>query len=490
MKKLIFYLFFIVSIISFSEKTCNDTDFRQAMVNYANSQVGKPYSMSGPRVGPTSFDCSGLMSASIKAGGMTSISGKSGDFGTTASGLVNGSGTLIPKNDFSSLKPGDMVHFSPYSSRTTGHVGIVVANLGNGKVEIVDARGREYGVVRRVVDLRNNSNYLGATSATQILKNNGCTNIVDENGQVVVPPAGITTNGIDETQKIIKRENYYIDLDKNLRKYVNAFNKIPQEIGYDLIIILTYIMAIFFIYDIIKNKNNNLDVIFIDFLFELFKFVFFVILINNFHIINNTAINLIFEVAKAFGSTLSDYYVLNDIAGYYAQNVGLLAGEFARQSIGFNALINMATFNLSIYVILTALILYTTLIFTYIIFQMVRAVITYAIGTNFSLILLPGYFNRYVAQYIPNPFSIFFKSLAQLFFSVVIISISMNILKDLSGLLESYAKSYGVQIWFINIDFKKFVPAFDVLALTTYATAYTLIALIMRKTLKTITNLI
>ena len=157
MKKIIFCLFFIFSIIGFSEKTCNDTDFRQTMINYANAQVGKPYSMTGPRVGPTSFDCSGLMSASIKAGGLTSISGRNEDFGTTASGLVSGSKTLIPRNDFSNLKPGDMVHFSPYSSGTTGHVGIVVANLGNGKVEIVDARGKKYGVQRRVKNLSSDS---------------------------------------------------------------------------------------------------------------------------------------------------------------------------------------------------------------------------------------------------------------------------------------------------------------------------------------------
>lgn len=486
MKKIIFCLFFIFSIIGFSEKTCNDTDFRQTMINYANAQVGKPYSMTGPRVGPTSFDCSGLMSASIKAGGLTSISGRNEDFGTTASGLVSGSKTLIPRNDFSNLKPGDMVHFSPYSSGTTGHVGIVVANLGNGKVEIVDARGKKYGVQRRVKNLSSDSHYLGATSATQILKNNDCTNIIDKNGQIVAPPSGTSAGSPgstgDDSQKIVKSD-YLIDLNAVLKLYVSSFDKGAEAVGTDLIIALTFVFALTFIWEVIKNRVTNPEVIIGDFFFELFKFVFFLVVIKNFPAINRTAMNLCFKVAEAFGSTLTSYYVLNEIVGYYAQNVGVLIGEFSRQAFGFAVITNLPVF-----VIIFCLIIYTTLIFTYIIFQVVRAVMTYIIGTNFSLVLLPFYFSRYSGEYIPNPFSIFFKCVAQLFFTVLIIAISLGVLSDLSQFLENAIKSSGIQLWVFKIPTGALTPALDIMSLCTYAVAFTMVALIMKKTLRTITT--
>lgn len=260
MKRIIIViLFFILNILVFSEKTCNDTDFRQAMVNYANAQVGKPYSMTGPRVGPTSFDCSGLMSASIKAGGMTSISGKKGDFGTTALGLRQSSGTLISRNDFSNLKPGDIIHFSPYSSGTTGHVGIVVSNLGNGRVEMIDARGKKYGVRRRIKNLAADGHYLGATSATQILKNNSCTSIVDENGQIVVPPAGSTVGDTltgDDASRGFTNETYEIDWDKISQKFLDQINsgvdRLLGGIGYLMVIMC----CIDFMYYLIKKKGE------------------------------------------------------------------------------------------------------------------------------------------------------------------------------------------------------------------------------------------
>ena len=121
------------------------------------------------------------------------------------------------KNDYSSLKPGDIVHFSPYSSGTTGHVGIVVANLGNGKVEIVDARGKAYGVVRRVVDLSQNSHYLGATSATQVLINNGYTP-VNADGTVVAP-AGSTVPG---------QEGRMQNFEKNYKRSI-SFDEIASQ---------------------------------------------------------------------------------------------------------------------------------------------------------------------------------------------------------------------------------------------------------------------
>ena len=193
--------------------------------------------------------------------------------------------------------------------------------------------------------------------------------------------------------------------------------------------------------------------------------------------------NLCFKVAEAFGSTLTSYYVLNELVGYYAQNVGVLIGEFSRQAFSFAVITSLPVF-----VITFCLIIYTTLIFTYIIFQVVRAVMTYIIGTNFSLVLLPFYFSRYSGEYIPNPFSIFFKCIAQLFFTILIISISLGILSDLSKFLENTIKSSGIQLWVFKIPTGALTPALDIMALSTYSVAFTIVALIMKKTLKTITT--
>ena len=301
MKKIIIILFFILNIIIFSEKTCNDTDFRQSMINYANSQVGKPYSMTGPRVGPTSFDCSGLMSASIKAGGMTSISGKLSDFGTTASGLVKSSGTLMPKNDFSNLKPGDIVHFSAYTRGTTGHVGIVVANLGNGKVEMVDARGRKYGVQRRVKDLKADSHYLGATSATQILKNNGCTNIINSSGQVVIPPVGSyigSTGGAWTGNPANLDETYEVSWDEMLENYENMIFEGLDKTLNGLLILLTLLTVIQLLKGAVPYLIGASVNIYKDFVAVLIKYCFYAFLLKNYA----TVITMMYKIFTGIGS--------------------------------------------------------------------------------------------------------------------------------------------------------------------------------------------
>ena len=304
MKKIIIILFFILNIIIFSEKTCNDTDFRQSMINYANSQVGKPYSMTGPRVGPTSFDCSGLMSASIKAGGMTSISGKLSDFGTTASGLVKSSGTLMSKNDFSNLKPGDIVHFSAYTRGTTGHVGIVVANLGNGKVEMVDARGRKYGVQRRVKDLKADSHYLGATSATQILKNNGCTNIINSSGQIVIPPAGSSigsagsAGGAWAGNPANLDETYEVSWDEMLENYENMIFEGLDKTLNGLLILLTLLTVIQLLKGAVPYLIGTSVNIYKDFVAVLIKYCFYAFLLKNYA----TVITMMYKIFTGIGS--------------------------------------------------------------------------------------------------------------------------------------------------------------------------------------------
>ncbi len=185
MKKVCIFLFLAVSIFCFSKKTYDETKFRQEFINWASSKVGADYSMEN-RWGENTYDCSSFISRGLREVGITSVSGKKSDYGTTARGLYNSSGQKIEKDDYESLKPGDIVHFSPLVSTTTGHVGIVIRNLGRGRVEIIDARGTIFGVVRRVTNLSKSKRYLGATSAAQILKNNGYTP-VNQNGTLIIP---------------------------------------------------------------------------------------------------------------------------------------------------------------------------------------------------------------------------------------------------------------------------------------------------------------
>lgn len=194
MRKVSIILFLIINILCFSKNTYDETKFRQDIIDWASSKVGSEYSMEN-RWGENTYDCSSFISRGLRETGMVSISGKKSDYGTTARGLYKNSSKRIEINDYESLKPGDIVHFSPISSNTTGHVGIVVRNLGNGKVEIIDARGRIFGVVRRVKDLSKSKRYLGATSASQILKNNGYTP-VNQEGTIIIPKKAFSFNYI------------------------------------------------------------------------------------------------------------------------------------------------------------------------------------------------------------------------------------------------------------------------------------------------------
>ena len=194
MKKVCIFLFLAVGIFGFSKKTYDETRFRQELIDWASSKVGAAYSMEN-RWDENTYDCSSFISRGLRETGMISVSGKKSDYGTTARGLYNNSGHKIEKDDYESLKPGDIVHFSPVISTTTGHVGIVIRNLGMGRVEIADARGTIFGVVRRVTNLSKNKRYLGATSAAQILRNNGYTP-VNQNGEIIIPKKSYHLNPV------------------------------------------------------------------------------------------------------------------------------------------------------------------------------------------------------------------------------------------------------------------------------------------------------
>lgn len=468
MKRIYIILFFIINILGFANQTYDDTKFRQDLVNWATSKVGANYSMDN-RWGVNTYDCSSFISRGLGAVGMTSISGKKSDYGTTAKGLYQASGKIISKTDYNSLKPGDIVHFSPYSSGTTGHVGIVVANLGNGKVEIVDARGSKYGVVRRIVDLSTNSHYLGATSATQVLVNNGYTP-VNSNGTIIAPDGSAVGSPEDTNQYY--DSGYIVDFDGVIKMFVDEFEKGIRNIGSTLVVIMTFIFIINFILKCIKERMMNIENIMIELAFDLLKFVFFLVLIRNYPTISATALDLCFKVAEPFGSTLKNYKVLNQIMTSYIENIEFLLKEFSSESSNIFVKVlqtGMNMLNPLKMTIIMGSILYTTTIFAYIVFQITKVIMTYVISASIIVLLLPFWFSNFLQEYIPNPLTIFCKAVMQMFASIVFISISLRILDGVKMNSES---------------------SFDYLGVFTYMVYFTIVAFILRKILKRISQII
>lgn len=103
----------------------------------ASAQVGKPYVLGAN--GPDRFDCSGLV---------IWLNNQSGAFpmgDDTAAGLFNRTKAVV-----GSPAVGDLVFLAnnPARSNRIGHVAVLTRKLSNGDWEIIEARGRAYGVVR------------------------------------------------------------------------------------------------------------------------------------------------------------------------------------------------------------------------------------------------------------------------------------------------------------------------------------------------------
>ena len=117
------------------------------IVNYAKKQIGKPYIFGAGRgKSDAAFDCSGLTQYVLKQQGI--------NIGSTAAEQWN-EDKGIKIMDSSQLQAGDLLFYKDTYKKGISHVGIY---SGNGKM--IDARGTNYGVVERPVDL--GSHYVGA----------------------------------------------------------------------------------------------------------------------------------------------------------------------------------------------------------------------------------------------------------------------------------------------------------------------------------------
>lgn len=108
---------------------------RNNIVNWALSKVGRPY-VWGAKGNNDTYDCSGLIYAAYKANGINVP-------GSTASWLSSGKQTVGKTEG----QPGDVIITGSTNSPSGRHARLITKNLGNGKYECVEAKGKNYGVV-------------------------------------------------------------------------------------------------------------------------------------------------------------------------------------------------------------------------------------------------------------------------------------------------------------------------------------------------------
>ncbi len=421
MKKILFILFFTMTILGFANQTYDDTKFRQDLVNWATSKVGANYDMNN-RFGSNTFDCSSLVSRAINGAGMTSISGKKSDYGTTANGLYRASGTIINKNDYNSLKPGDIVHFSPYSSGTTGHVGIVVANLGNGKVEIVDARGKAYGVVRRVVDLSQNSHYLGATSATQVLINNGYTP-VNADGVVTAPDGQAVGSGNPLTyNKDFTRNISFDEIAKEFKDYVN---KGVTNLLQSLIPFLTLIFLIDFAVFTIGSYLNKTENFIKETIFRLSKFTFFIYIIGSSLELMQMIFDMFTEVAKTLSGVENPS--IDGLIDIYIANVKAVLNSM----LDFNLLLSVITkpTDTAIYFLFLLIVLIAmTVAYLQICYEIFSTTIIFYIAVGLSFGLFPLKVGKITEKYGTNPASVMVSCGLKIIITLMMVGVANGLL--------------------------------------------------------------
>jgi peptidoglycan hydrolase-like protein with peptidoglycan-binding domain/cell wall-associated NlpC family hydrolase len=142
---------------NFFDTRCSARMTARQFATLAEAQVGKPYVLGAETLisnpNPPKFDCSELVEW---------LYGRSG---TTITDLAAAQYTVtrpVPKG--SPAQPGDLVFLrnNPARFNGIGHVAIVTKKLSNGDWEVIEARGRAYGVVRSTLsNWRARSYYAG-----------------------------------------------------------------------------------------------------------------------------------------------------------------------------------------------------------------------------------------------------------------------------------------------------------------------------------------
>lgn len=460
MKKKLFLIFIFLPIFIFSanvDSAASRAKALQEMQRWYDQKVLYRWGVT---------DCSHYVQAGMGASGLKLPTGSASN-GRYTQSIWNSNTNKIQPGQENLLKPGDLVFFYRKNANGIGHTGMVYStndpSCGNG-ISIIDTY--KEGTPPRIQCLSKHTGYVGAISHDEIIRANGHTP-VNTDGTIIAPvgsPAGEDTQYYDS--------GYIIDFDEVIAMYSDVFKKGVKNFESTLIVIMTFIFAITFTLKCLKLGLSNVSVVLMDMKFDLAKFVFFILIIKNYPVINDTALSLCFTLAKAFGSDLNDYKVLNQIMATYIENLQFLIKEFSSElsNIFVKAIQNtMTMINPFKITIIMGSVLYITGIFAYIVFQITKVIMTFIIANSIAVLLLPFWFSDFLKDYFPNPLTVFCKSVLQMFGSIIFISISLKIVD-------------GVRI---SAD-----SGFDYLAVFTYIVYFTIVACILRKILKGITQIV
>lgn len=460
MKKIICFLFFIFSIFSFSANI-DSAKARQDAINEAQKWVDQktPYVW-----GVT--DCSHLVAAAYGKSGLQLPTGSAANGRYTQSIWNSKTNKILPGQE-NLLKPGDAVFFYRSGANGVGHTAIV-SNINapecGGDVQVIETYSSNADPRKKC--LKDMKGYVGAISFDEIIRVNGHTP-VNTDGTIIAPvgsPVGEDTQYYDS--------GYIVDYDGVIEMFKVVFIAGVKNVRSTIIVIMTFVFLITFTLKCIKSGFSNIEIVLLDLVFDLLKFVFFLVIINNYAAINNTTLKLCFSVAKAFGSDLEDYKVLNQLMTSYIENIEFLLKAFGSESSNVFVKVlqtGMNMINPFKITIIMGCIFYITTIFGYIVFQVTKVIMTFIIGNAITVLLLPFWFSDYLKEYIPNPLTVFCKSVLQMFGSIVFISISLKAIE-------------GVKV---SDD-----TGFDYVLLFTYMIYFTIVAMILRKILRTITQIV
>ena len=129
------------------------------VVNWALTKVGSPY-VWGAKGKNNSFDCSGLIHAAYKANGI--------NVPTSTAGWLSSGKQTVGKTEG---QPGDVIITGSSSSPSGRHARLITKNLGNGKYECVEAKGKKYGVVTSTYTVGNDlKNIYRAKQGIKLIK--------------------------------------------------------------------------------------------------------------------------------------------------------------------------------------------------------------------------------------------------------------------------------------------------------------------------------
>lgn len=135
------------------------TQNKNNVVNWALTKVGSPY-VWGAKGKNNSFDCSGLIHAAYKANGI--------NVPTSTAGWLSSGKQTVEKTEG---QPGDVIITGSSSSPSGRHARLITKNLGNGKYECVEAKGKKHGVVTSTYTVGNDlKNIYRAKQGIKLIK--------------------------------------------------------------------------------------------------------------------------------------------------------------------------------------------------------------------------------------------------------------------------------------------------------------------------------